>query len=236
MGPEQGAASPSPNDAGRREPIGVLIISGVRLYQEGLAQALAADGRFRVVGAGSDHREGLSCIAGLPHPPDVAVMDVGPPLGFSSARALHAEVPQMRLLALAISDRDEEVVSWAEAGVSGFVTRDTSLAELMQAVVSIAVHGSVCSPEIMVTLLRRMQSVAERRRAESLVRTALTRREREIVALIDRGQSNKEIALELQVSLATVKNHVHSVLEKLHVSRRGEAAAAIRGPVAETED
>ena len=228
MGLGQGFASLALKDEARHEQIDVLIISGVRLYQEGLARALSADGRFRIVGTGGDHHEGLACIARLPVSPDVALIDVGPPLGFSSARALRAEVPEMRLLALAISDREDDVVGWAEAGVSGFVTRDTSLAGLMQAVESVATHGSVCSPDITVTLLRRMESLAEGRRAESLVRSTLTNREREVVALIDRGQSNKEIALELQVSLATVKNHVHSILDKLHVSRRGEAAAAIR--------
>jgi two-component system nitrate/nitrite response regulator NarL len=236
VGLGQGSASPSPDDATRHERISVLIISGVRLYQEGLAQAMSADPRFRVVGAGGDHREGLSCIAGLPLAPDVALIDVGPPLGFASARALRAEVPEMRLLALAISDGEDDVVRWAEAGVSGFVTRDTSIAELMQAVESIAIHGSVCSPDITATLLRRIESLAEGRHAESLVRARLTNRERQIVALIDRGQSNKEIALELQVSLPTVKNHVHSILDKLHVSRRGEAAAAIRGPEIATYD
>lgn len=208
----------------------------MRLYQEGLAQAMAADPRFRVIGAASDHREGLLCIAGLPFAPDVALIDVGPPLGFFSARALRAEVPEMRLLAVAISDREDDVVGWAEAGVAGFVTRDTSLAGLMQAVDSIAIHGSVCSPDITATLLRRIASLAEGRRTESLVRHTLTKREREIVALIDRGRSNKEIALELHVSLATVKNHVHSILDKLHVSRRGEAAAAVRGPEIDTYD
>ncbi len=216
-------------------PIDVLIVAGVRLYQEGLAQALSADARFRVVAAAHDHQEALMRLASLPRRPDVAVIDVGPPLAFLGVRALAAGAPQMRLLALAIDDRDDDVVGWAEAGVSGFVTRDTPLDGLMQAVESIAIHGSVCPPTITARLLRRMTVLAGERPmlAPSSV---LTPREREILALIDRGRSNKEIALELALSLATVKNHVHSILDKLQVSRRGEAAAALRGsPLGDTD-
>ena len=80
-----------------------------------------------------------------------------------------------------------------------------------------------------------MESIANARPPVAAGRL-LTHRERDIVALIGRGRSNKEIAYELQLSVATVKNHVHSILDKLHVSRRGEAAAAMRGAVSHTAD
>jgi two-component system, NarL family, nitrate/nitrite response regulator NarL len=92
----------------------------------------------------------------------------------------------------------------------------------------VADGGGRCSAQATAALVRRLTVLADRRRPEAR-RAALTPREREIVMLIDRGMSNKQIARELHIELATVKNHVHSVLEKLHVERRGAAAAVMRG-------
>jgi two-component system, NarL family, nitrate/nitrite response regulator NarL len=220
----------------RAYPIEILIVAGVRLYQDGLALALSADPRFRVVAIAGGHLEGLARIAALSRCPDVAVIDVGPPLDCHGARALRARAPRMRLLALAIGDAEDDLVRWAEAGVSGFVTRETPLEGLMQSIESIATNGSVCPPDVIGRLLRRMESMANARAVPSQVGEALTDRERDVVALINCGRSNKEIARELQLSVATVKNHVHSILDKLHVARRGEAAAAMRGiPVPERD-
>jgi len=219
-------SSRPPSEPGVR-PITVLIVAGVRLYRDGLAQALSGDARFAVVGSGCDHRDGLTQIAGLQHAPDVGLIDVGPPLGFSTVRALRLALPQMRLLAIAVDDHDDDIVAWAEAGVCGFVTRETGLTDLLTAVASVANDGVLCSPSITARLLRRMESLANARQA-SAGGGGLTDRETQIVELIALGRSNKQIATELQLSLATVKNHVHAILEKLHVSRRGEAAAAVR--------
>lgn len=209
--------------------VDVFIVAGVRLYRQGLAQALSADPRFRVLGMAADHDEGRAAMTQLVPRPAVALLEVGMPHGLNGARALRAALPEVQVLALAIDDTDESVVAWAEAGVAGFVTRDTSLDGLMGAVESVARGGSSCSPRATAALLRRLASLAEGRRVDR--GGQLTPREREIVALIDQGLSNKQIASELQIEIATVKNHVHSVLEKLHVQRRGAAAAAVRGQV-----
>ena len=209
--------------------VDVFIVAGVRLYRQGLAQALSADPRFRVLGMAADHDEGRAAMTQLVPRPAVALLEVGMPHGLNGARALRAALPEVQVLALAIDDTDESVVAWAEAGVAGFVTRDTSLDGLMGAVESVARGGSSCSPRATAALLRRLASLAEGRRVDR--GGQLTPREREIVALIDQGLSNKQIASELQIEIATVKNHVHSVLEKLHVQRRGAAAAAVRGQI-----
>lgn len=205
----------------------VFIVAGVRLYREGLTQALSADARFRVVGAAAGHAEGLEAMRQLTPRPAVAVLDIGVGPGLLSARQLRAALPEVSLVALAIDDTDESVVAWAEAGVAGFVTRDTSLEGLMSTVECVAQGGTQCSPRATAALLRRLAALAAGRRSWPL-NGHLTPREREVVALIDRGLSNKQIARELQIELATVKNHVHSVLEKLHVERRTAAAAAMR--------
>lgn len=206
----------------------VFIVAGMRLYRQGLRDALAADPRFRVVGAAADPAEGRSRMAALHPRPAVAVLDVGGGPGLASVRWLRAELPEVRLVALVTDETAESVVAWAEAGVAGFVTPDTSLEGLMATVECVAQGGAHCSPQATAALMHRLATIAQARRPAARD-SQLTEREREVVALIDRGLSNKQIARELQIQLATVKNHVHSVLEKLQVERRGAAAAAVRG-------
>jgi DNA-binding NarL/FixJ family response regulator len=217
-----------PVGAVRDGPIDVFIVAGVRLYEDGLAQALSTARRLRVVGTAPDHLVGLRRLAEQPRCPDVGLIDVRPPAGFETARALRAAAPEMRLLALAVSDRPEDVVGWAESGVSGFVTFETPLPGLVHAVEAVAETGCASPPSITSTLLRQIEAMAGRK-PPGQVAGGLTPREAEIVELIDCGLSNKEIASELNLSLATVKNHVHAILDKLQVSRRAEAAAAVRG-------
>ena len=207
--------------------IEVFIIVSVRLYRQGLKHALNADPRFQVTGTSATYAEGLAAMMKLTQLPRVAILDVGVDAGLSSARRMRAALRDVSLVALAIDDTDESVVAWAEAGVAGFVTRDTPLEGLMDTVECVAGGGTRCSPRATAALLRRLAELSSR--SPTSARSAqLTPREREIVALIDRGLSNKQIASELHIELATVKNHVHSVLEKLQVDRRGAAAAAVR--------
>lgn len=208
-------------------PIEVFIVASVRLYRQGLTDALNADPRFRVIGSAATSAEALATMIRFAALPRVVVVDVGVDAGLICARRLRASLPEVSLVALAIDDTDDSVVAWAEAGVAGFVTRDTSLEELMSVVECVAGGGTRCSPSATAALLRRLAELASHRASGPRI-FQLTPREREVVALIDRGLSNKQIASELHIELATVKNHVHSVLEKLQVDRRGAAAAAVR--------
>ena len=222
--------------AGRSaHPIAVFVIAEVRLYRDGVAQALAGDPRFTVAGSAATHADGCRAIAALSARPDVALIDAGGAAGLAGARALRAALPDVPLIALAIDENDDAVVAWAEAGVSGLVTVNTALTGMMDAIESVARGGARCSPRATAALLRRVAELAgHHRRIGALPggerpRGRLTPREREVIALIDRGLSNKQIARALQIELPTVKNHVHAILEKLHVERRGEAAAVVRG-------
>lgn len=131
------------------------------------------------------------------------------------------------LVACALSPCYDEVVCCAEAGVAGYVLCDEGQAELVEAVLA-AVRGDLrCPPAVAAILMRRMSP----RGATSQGPVGdgrLTVREREILHLIDRGMSNKEIARALGIEVRTVKNHVHNLLEKLEVHRRGDAAALLR--------
>jgi DNA-binding NarL/FixJ family response regulator len=209
----------------------VFIVAGVRLYRQGLIDAFEADPRFTVAGGAADRAGAVAHMRRLPRLPAVALLDVGLGAGVPTARRLRAELPDVKLVALILDDTDESVIAWAEAGVAGFVTREMSLEELMRTVECVADGGAWCPPRAVGALVNRLATLADARRPTSPRTAHLTPREREIVGLIDRGLSNKQIARELHIELATVKNHVHSVLEKLHVERRGAAAAAMRGSV-----
>jgi DNA-binding NarL/FixJ family response regulator len=124
---------------------------------------------------------------------------------------LWGQQPDLKIVAIAVSDIEQEVVACAEAGVSGFVSRN----EL------------VCSPRITALLFSRVASIRSER-SHAPGNGALTRREHEIVSLMTQGLSNKEIARQ-RIQNATVKNHIHSILAKLHVRRRGEVAARMHG-------
>lgn len=128
---------------------------------------------------------------------------------------------------MGIPDADEHLIAFAEAGVLGFLEGEATVDELVASVECVARGEASCPPRVAATLLRRITflTAAPARAADS---TALTARERQIVQLIAEGLSNKEIAQRLYIEVATVKNHVHNILEKLQVSSRGEAAARLR--------
>jgi DNA-binding NarL/FixJ family response regulator len=198
----------------------------VRLYRDGIADALGEDGRFRVVGSAASLESADQELAALSRPPDVALVDGGASDGTRTARVLRSVWPQTRIVALAVREVDEDVVAWVEAGVSGLVCRDATLAELLDAIEAAAHDEVLTTPSVTAALLRRVAAVADGRTNGG--NAVLTRREREIIRLIDDGLSNKEIAASLRIELATVKNHVHHILVKLGVRRRGEAAALVR--------
>lgn len=204
----------------------MFVLVAVRLYRNGIADALARDTRFRVVGRSGALQEAQTQLLLLPDAPAVTVVDLGLPEGAGAARSLRAMWPAMSIVALGVPEIDAKIVQLAEAGVDGLVTQDASLAELRDAVAAAVRREALTSPTVAAVLLRRVASLAgEHRVGDS---TSLTRREREIVVLIGRGLSNKEIAQSLRIELSTVKNHVHNILEKLHVSRRAEAVSAAR--------
>jgi two-component system nitrate/nitrite response regulator NarL len=207
--------------------IEVLVVAGVRFYRDGIAAALTADPRFAVVGSAGDVREAAASLDMLE--PDVVLLDLAGADGPALVRSLLERAPGARVVALGVREAEDDVLPLAEAGVAGYVTRDGSVEDLLAAVESVAAGETICSPRITATLLRRVALLARDRGAEQPnPERDLTSRERQIVALIDEGLSNKEIATRLRIELATVKNHVHNILEKLHVRRRGEAAAAVR--------
>jgi two-component system, NarL family, nitrate/nitrite response regulator NarL len=141
--------------------------------------------------------------------------------------AISAAQMPVKVVAFSVADTEDEVCECAEAGIAGYVARNGSKEDLITAVEN-AVRGEVlCSPRVAASLFRRLAAHVQTSRQRP-PEAPLTGREQDIITLIDTGLSNKEIARQLKISLPTVKNHVHNILEKLQVRRRGAAAALLR--------
>ncbi|MUL84002.1 response regulator transcription factor [Mycobacterium sp. CBMA247] len=136
--------------------------------------------------------------------------------------------PHVRVVVLGVSEDDEsEIVACAEAGVAGYHLRTETLQDLLALIHKVAAGESLCSPRVSAILLRRLSVLASQRQpaAKELV---LTAREIQILRMLELGLANREIADELCIAVHTVKNHVHSLLTKLGVSTRAQAAAVAR--------
>src|SRR6201987_3142089 len=203
----------------------IIIVSDIRLYREGLALSLARVDRVVAVGVAESVASALTCIE--EENPDVALLDFAMRDALVLPHAIAAAQMREKVVAFAVADSEDEVCECAEAGIVGYVARNGSKEDLIAAIEN-AVRGEVhCSPRVAASLFRRLATHVQTIRQQP-PEAPLTSREQDIIALIDRGLSNKEIARQLKISLPTVKNHVHNILEKLQVSRRGAAAALIR--------
>ena len=218
----------SPLVAQSRRTTRAVIASGLRLLRDGLTDALGKSDAISVVGTASDAARVRTVIRELE--PDIVLLDIEMEDSLPLVHAIHDFDPSPKIVAFAVSDADDALVRYIEAGIAGYVSRDGSLTDVVATVESVGRGETIVSPRLAASLFKRL--AAQRRREEVVVSDAaseLTSRERRILSLIEQGLANKEIARSLGIELATVKNHVHHVLEKLQVSRRGQAAARARG-------
>lgn len=200
----------------------LVVIAPVRLYREGVSALFAEREGFTVAATAVGRDDGLALVQRIR--PQVVLVALGPGAGAALVRELVASAPGVNVVMLGVTDDDPEVLPLAEAGVAGYVTTEASGDEIVVVVESVARGEMPCSPRLAATLLHQVAALAQERRSPGAV-GALTARERQIVQLLADGLSNKEIARGLQIEVATVKNHVHNILEKLSVSSRAEAAA-----------
>lgn len=207
-----------------RAVIRVLVCSEIRLYRDGIAQGLAGAPGTEVAGTVGTCAEALEAVEA--DAPQVVLLDMATADSLAGARELSSAWQEVPIVALGVRERQDEVVACAEAGVSGFVTREQGFADLVAAVESAARGETLCSPAVAATLLRRVATLAGV--GAGRPPRQLTARELEVVDLIDEGLSNKQIAQRLTIQLATVKNHVHSILEKVGAAHRAQALAYLR--------
>jgi two-component system nitrate/nitrite response regulator NarL len=204
-------------------PIRVLVVSESLLHREGLALRLSVEPGIRAVGAAENINAALPLIAD--HDVDVVVVDAMPtPENLVElASAVRAELG-VHFVSLAPVGSDSDIVAWAEAGTSAIVDRNGSPLELRTAMEATMRGEVLCSPRVAGALLRRVRTLARGcRRAHGAAR--LTERERDILTLVGDGMSNQQIACRLGLQLPTVKNHLHSVYEKLGITSRAKAVS-----------
>jgi DNA-binding NarL/FixJ family response regulator len=203
----------------------VVILTPIRILGDGLQAYLSRRPEFCLLGTVPDLlalRETLR----NGHA-DLVLIDVTQGVDLEEVRSIALEHPQLVLIALGLCEQRHHVIRCGRAGFVGYVARDATIDSLCQAMLDAATGRLHCSAEISGGLLRALFQMNHSYQT-SVMEAALTRRESEVLHLIGRGLTNKEIAKELCLSTATVKTHVHAVLEKLQVPRRVQAMRRVR--------
>lgn len=208
-------------DAARR--IRVLVVSEVRFVRDVLTSCLTQCPGVDVLGGVSSVREVLARLDGVR--PEIVLVDLSRPESLAAIRLLAAAAPDMSIVAFAVSG-EHDILACAEAGAAGYVPHDASIDDLVVVVQGVSRGELPCSPRMAASLFRHLRTLAGQ--GGEAASPVLTSRERQIALLIERGLSNKEIAQSLHIELATVKNHVHNILEKFGVASRAAAAARLR--------
>ena len=206
----------------------ILVVWAVRFTRESLAEILERDPLVSVVGQCTSLSEATTLTASLRA--DVVLLDGRIPDGPASVRRALDIAPDLRIIACSVRETEEDIISWAEAGVIGYIPRTAALADFVRLMIDIHNGEQISSGRIVTGLLRRIALAARRRpnRDTTIPILALTKREREAAELIRSGLSDKEIARQLNISLATTKSHVHNLLGKLNVQRRSQVAEYMR--------
>jgi DNA-binding NarL/FixJ family response regulator len=210
--------------------IRIVIIHRKRLVREGLAFVLSQQQGIAVVSSVAKACEVLGEMARLC--PDVIIIELALPErdGLDDLRQIRRTFPGVaRVLMIGLSELASDVLACIEAGASGYLPQEASLEDFIRSIRAVAAGETLCSPKVAGFLFTHIaQRALERERLQALNLTHLTRREHEVIALIEEGLSNKEIAVRLQIELQTVKNHVHNILEKLQLDSRREVARYAR--------
>jgi DNA-binding NarL/FixJ family response regulator len=201
----------------------VLVVDDQRLIREGIASLLGIQPGITVVGVAADGAQAVEQAAALS--PDVVLMDVRMPVldGVAAAEAVRRRCPGCRVLMLTTFDDEDYVVRALRAGAAGYLLKDLPATDLAQAVR--LVHAGVDQHDPAVTS-RLMAALDRDRRSPDAA--GLTSRERDVLRLIAEGATNREIARRLYVSEGTVKNHVSSLLSRLGLRDRTQAALYAR--------
>jgi DNA-binding NarL/FixJ family response regulator len=192
--------------------IRVLIADDHAVVRQGLRTFLDLQDDIEVVAEAGDGAEALA--AAEEHAPDVVLIDLVMPNvdGIEAIRGLRERVPAARAIVLSSFIEDEKLLPAVRAGAAGYLLKDVEPQQLVEAIRTVHAGGALLHPRVASRLLEEMAS------------DPLTPREREVLALIGRGMANKVIARELSLSEKTVKAHVSSILAKLGVSDRTQAA------------
>ena len=204
--------------------ITLIVADDHPLYREGVVRTLSAEPGISVAGVGASADEAVSMVAR--HMPDIVLLDISMPGGgLSAAQRIAEAYPAVKIVMLTVSEQDEDVHAALKAGARGYVLKGVGGAELVQLVHEVAKGESYVSPSLAARLLKEAGAAGP---APAGRLDSLTEREREIVLLVADGMSNKEVARGLDLQEKTVKHYMTSILRKLQVRNRVEAAILAR--------
>jgi DNA-binding NarL/FixJ family response regulator len=204
------------------EPLRVVLVDDHPIYREGLAKLLRECGVDVVAQAGNG--EGALTIV-EDTAPDVVLMDLNMPgmSGVEVTRRLIERTPASRVLIVSVSAQEEDVTEAILAGASGYVLKDGPVEEVVAGIQAAANGESLISPRIATMLLRKVR-LDEPHEADAPATTPLSERELQVLKLVAEGKGNQEIGEVLFIGQSTVRNHISSILMKLQVDNRVQAA------------
>ena len=210
----------------RGEPTRLAIVDDHDLAREGLRDMLADAPDIEVVGEASNGREALLLCSRLQ--PDLVLMDVRMPEmdGLAATRELKQRHPQISVMMVTMHENPDYLLEALKAGAAGYVLKDGLRQEVVTAVRRVREGESSLDPELAARLLRRLAAEDHgeaRPAAGGLPSDVLTPRELEVLELVQRGRSNREVAEELFISRGTVKRHIENIMARLGVSDRTQA-------------
>jgi DNA-binding NarL/FixJ family response regulator len=203
-------------------PIRVLLVDDHEVVRLGLRAALEVEADLEIVGEADTSARAVVQAARLR--PDLVLLDVVLPdaSGIEACREIRAANPGVRVLMLTSFGDETAVLSSMLAGASGYLLKNAPRADLLAAIRAVAGGATLLDPAVAKVVRQKLAGLSSGR-ADS--RTPLSEREREVIALVARGLTNKEIAEALVISEKTARNHVSNILDKLGLARRSEAAA-----------
>jgi len=208
--------------------IRLILIEDNRLLREGIYAMLKKEPDINVVAAFGDGESDLGSnkISGLK--PDIVLLDLGLPSqnSLELVKSLIVESPATKVIVMDLIPIQEDILRFVEAGVSGFILKDATVAEFLKTIRSVAGGEKVLPSNLTESLFSQIidSGVKEMSHPKLIQSVKMTKREREIVSLIAEGLANKEIAFKLNLSIYTVKSHVHNILEKMALNTRVQIA------------
>lgn len=202
----------------------VLIAEDEGILRSTLGELLAREPDLQIVALCPDGREAL--IESLAHRPHVVLTDLRMPKvdGIELTRQLKEKSPDIAVVILTAFDDDDNLFAALKAGAIGYVLKDASLEQIVHALHAATAGEGYLSPGLVVRVIKEFTRIDQMARGQRKLFAQLTRREREVLELLAGGHRNKQIAAQLQLSEKTVRNHISTILGKLHVNDRTEAA------------
>jgi two-component system response regulator DevR len=206
-------------------PLRLLVVDDHEVVRQGLVSMLGRREGFQVVGEAGTAADAVQMA--LKFQPDLVIMDVRLPdgSGIEACREIRSQLPATRVVILTSYPDEEAVFSAIVAGASGYLLKQIRARDLVSAIEAVGRGESLLDPAVTEKVLERVRRIASGDEHDELAQ--LTQQERKILALVAEGKTNKEIADEVFLSDKTVKNYVSSILSKLNLQRRAQAAAYV---------